>query len=119
MNVALVGASPKPDRYAYKAWKRLVNHGHTVYLVHPKYPDIEGERVYANVSDIPTPIDTITLYVNAERSTEMADAILALSPRRLIFNPGAENPELEKRAIAKGIQAVGACTLVLLGTNQF
>ena len=119
MNVALVGASPKPDRYAYMAFKRLLEKGHHVYLVHPIHKEIEGHPVFPTLSAIPDPIDTLTFYVSAEKSSSMTADILALHPRRLIFNPGAENSELAKAAEATGILTMDACTLVMLSTHQF
>ena len=64
-------------------------------------------------------IDTVTLYLNNKHQQEYHDYILSLKPKRIIFNPGAENPELEKLAEENGIKTMEACTLVLLSTGQF
>jgi len=64
-------------------------------------------------------IDTVTLYINPTRQTEYYDYILSLKPKRIIFNPGTENPELEQLAEKNGIKTMEACTLVLLSTGQF
>ena len=119
MNVAVIGASDKPDRYSYQAVKLLQDKGHDVYPVHQRIKDIEGLNVYPSINDIRNPIDTITLYVAADISTKMADDLIAKKPRRIIFNPGAENPALEAKAQASGIKPVNACTLVMLRTGQF
>ncbi len=119
MNTAVIGASGNPDKYSYMALKLLEEKGHRVFPVHPSMKDIEGRKVYASITDISEPIDTVTLYVSHEVSTRLADAIFQKAPRRIIFNPGAENPELEKNAKTKGIGALEACTLVLLKTGQF
>ncbi len=119
MNVAVVGASNKPDRYSYQAVMLLKEKGHQVYPVHPRIKDIEGMAVYPSVNDIKDSIDTISMYVAADVSIAMADDLLAKHPRRIIFNPGAENLPLEEQLRLKGIQPINACTLVMLRTNQF
>lgn len=119
MNVAVIGASDNPERYSYKALKLLQEKGHTVFPVHQRIRLIDGVSVFSSVKDIPQHIDTLTLYVAADISSVLADDILAQKPRRIIFNPGAENPALAARASQEGIKTLEACTLVLLRTGQF
>ena len=119
MNVALIGASHKPHRYAYKALHDLRNNNYTVYPVHEKLKDIEQIPVYPSITAIPDEIHTVTMYVNEEKSTAMADEIISKKPKRIIFNPGAENPVLEQQAQQHGIQTLNACTLVMLRTGAF
>lgn len=114
----VLGASPNPMRYSYLAAVRLSSHKHPVVAI--------GKRE-GNIADIPVikehpPFDdvhTITLYLNANNQKQYYDYILSLHPKRIIFNPGAENPELAKMATAQGIQAIEACTLVMLSTGQY
>jgi len=119
MNVVLIGASNKPDRYSYMALKRLLDAGHGVFPVHKIHKEIDGIKVYNSINEIEVPIDTITLYVNSEVSNSMSDDIISSNPKRIIFNPGAENYELRELARAKGIETVFACTLVMLSTGSF
>ncbi len=119
MKVAVIGASNKPERYSYQAVKLLKEKGHEVYPVHQRIRNIEGIAVYPSLKDILDPIDTVSLYVSADISTLLAEDILAKKRRRIIFNPGAENPLLEARVKQAGIQPVNACTLVMLKTGQF
>lgn len=119
MNVAVIGASSDPERYSYKAVHLLEEKGHRVFPVHPKLQDLEGRKVYPSVLAVPEKIDTLSLYVSAAISSKFKDDLLKAAPKRIIFNPGAENPELAAAAEAKGIHTVEACTLVLLRTNQF
>lgn len=119
MKVAVLGASNKPDRYSYKAVKRLEGHGHTVFPVHPKLAEIEGIKVYASLSDVPGPLDTITVYLSPENSDKIADQLVAANAKRVIFNPGTENEPLMKRLEEQGAEVLEACTLVMLGTGQF
>lgn len=119
MNVAVIGASDNPERYSNMAVKLLKEKGHTVFPVHKRLKTVEGLSVYPSISDVKDAIDTVSMYVAADISTGLAQEIFDKKPRRIIFNPGAENPELEAKARAQGVDTENACTLVLLRTNQF
>ena len=117
--VVIVGASDKPDRYAHKAMQALTRHGHEVVLVHPRLKEIEGRPVVAHLSDVEGPVDTVTMYVSPAISTHMEEDLLAMRPKRVLFNPGSENPALQSALTAGGIVCEEACTLVLLSTGGF
>ncbi len=119
MNVAVIGASDKPDRFSYQAVKLLQSKGHQVYPVHQRIKSIEGTPVFVSIKDIPEVIDTISMYVAADISDGLAADIIASNPRRIIFNPGAENLNLAVKAKAKGIETIDDCTLVMLRTGRF
>ena len=101
-SVVVLGASTNPDRYAFKAMERLQEHGYKAIPVNPAFDEVLGEKCYPSVSDAPLPIDTVTLYLGAARSTPLIQDILDAKPRRIIFNPGAENEELEKATSSAG-----------------
>ena len=117
--VVVLGASPKPERYSNMAIRLLVEHGHSVIPVHPAIPEIEGLAVKTGLAEIDAPVDTLTLYVSPKISAAVAEKIIALKPARVIFNPGTENPELEKQLSDVGIASEEACTLILLNSGQF
>ncbi len=117
--VAVLGASPKPERYAHMAMERLKAKGHRAIPVNPAFTEILGEPCHRSIRDVPGPIDTVTMYLGAERSTPLLDDIIAAKPLRIIFNPGAENEALENAAEAAGIEVVRGCTLVMLGAGTF
>ena len=119
MNVAIIGASNKLNRYSNKALKLLKEKGHAVFPIHPRLEEIEGIKVLKSLKDISDKVDTITLYVAQNTSSMMLDDIIDVFPSRIIFNPGAENPDLFQKAQEKGIDVINACTLVLLSTRQF
>jgi len=119
MNVAILGASNKPDRYSYKALLLLKEKGHTVFPVHPLLKEIEGTPVYSRLTEITEEIHTITIYLSPQNQQSVADDILRSKAQRVIFNPGTENPELAQKLQQAGIETVNACTLVLLKTDQF
>ncbi|HEX8281115.1 MAG TPA: CoA-binding protein, partial [Chthoniobacterales bacterium] len=99
----MLGASPKPDRYAYKAMQMLRQHGHRALPVNPAFQEILGETCYRSIADLPQPLDTVTMYLGKQRSDPLIDEIVAAKPRRIIMNPGAENDDLTAKAEAAGI----------------
>ena len=117
--VAILGASPKPDRYAYKAFRMLRDYGHRAIPINPAFEDILGEKCYPKIADAPQPLDTVTMYLGEARSNPLIDEIIAAKPRRIIMNPGAENSALAAQAEGAGIEVVEGCTLVMLQTGQF
>lgn len=118
-NVAIIGASPKPERYALRAFEMLREYGHRPIPVNPAFTEVLGERCYSRIGDVLDEIDTVTLYLRKTRSDSLIDEIVSAKPRRIIMNPGAENPDLARRAEAAGIEVVEGCTLVMLRTGQF
>ncbi len=119
MNVAVIGASNKPERYSYKAVRMLRQKGHTPYPVHPALAEVDGLPAFPSLSAITAPVDTITVYISPQNQQVIADELLNSAARRIIFNPGAENPPLAERLRQRGKEVIEACTLVLLTTGQF
>jgi predicted CoA-binding protein len=117
--VAVVGASAKPERYSNRALRMLQSAGHTPIPVSSLGQDILGLKGYPAVSAIPDPVDTISMYLSPEKQEPVIRDILATAPRRVIFNPGAENPEVYAELSRHRIEVQEACTLVLLSTGQF
>lgn len=115
---AVIGASPNPARYSYEATKRLNAYGETVFPIGIRSGKIGTLEI---LTDRPAleDIHTITLYVGAQHQSEWTSYILSLQPKRVIFNPGTENPEFEELLLQQGIEAERSCTLVLLSLNQY
>ncbi|MBN8854789.1 MAG: CoA-binding protein [Sphingobacteriales bacterium 50-39] len=114
----VLGASNNPQRYSYLAVNRLRSKGHPVVAIGKKQVRVADVDIDTEKKDFPA-VDTVTLYLNPGAQQEYYDYILRLHPRRIIFNPGAENPELEQLAKDHDIVPVEACTLVLLSTGQY
>lgn len=117
--VAVLGASTNEERYSFKAVRMLKEHNHRPIPVHPSGHTVDGVATLKSLSDITEPVDTVTCYVNEKISDGEYDRIVSLKPRRVIFNPGAENENLAAKLEAAGIEVVRACTLVMLRTGQF
>jgi uncharacterized protein len=117
--VVVLGATPKEDRFANRAMRMLLSDGHRVIPVNPAFEDVLGYTCKPSISEIQEPIDTVTMYVGPARSEPLIAEIIAAKPRRIIFNPGAENPNLAKAATVAGIEVVEGCTLVMLQAGTF
>jgi predicted CoA-binding protein len=120
--VAVLGASSDTTRYSYKAIQMLKEYGHIPVPIHPRETEVLGYKVVPDIRTLVKQgkkIDTLTMYVNPALSTKYQQDIIDLKPKRVIFNPGSENPGLEKALAENGILVEDACTLVLLRTNQF
>lgn len=114
----VLGATPNPGRYAYLAANRLVSKGHSIINVGLKKGEVAGVPI-EKPEAIHHDVDTVTLYVGTHNQPPLYNYILDTHPKRIVFNPGTENPELEKLAAEKGIETIEACTLVLLSTGQY
>ena len=114
----VLGASDNPQRYSYLAVNRLRGKGHPVVAIGKKTAKVGEVNIDTEKKDFPE-VDTVTLYLNPRLQEQYYEYILSLHPKRIIFNPGAENPALERLAIENGIEPMEACTLVLLSTGQY
>ncbi|GGH07737.1 CoA-binding protein [Pedobacter zeae] len=114
----IIGASPDPSRYAYKAANMLKRFNHDIVNVGIKKGEVAGVEI-EKPGEIHHDIDTITLYIGPALQSQYHDYILATKPKRVIFNPGTENYELEKLLDQHNIEPIEACTLVLLSTGQY
>lgn len=114
----VIGVSDNPDRYAYKAVKRLKEYHHTVFAEGIR-KGVIGETIISTEKKSYLDIDTITLYVGPQNQPSWYDYILSIHPKRIIFNPGTENQELMQLAQENGIETTEACTLVLLSIGAY
>ena len=114
----ILGASDNPARYSYLALNRLKNHGHPIVAIGRKESVVAGVPIQQG-TPVEKDVDTVTLYLNPSHQEMYYDYILSLNPKRIIFNPGTENDELESLAKRNGIKTMEACTLVLLSTGQY
>ncbi|HEX6889932.1 MAG TPA: CoA-binding protein [Chryseolinea sp.] len=116
----LIGATPNQSRYAYLAANMLREYDHDVVPMGIKQGEVAGKEIL-DIRKKPAinGVDTVTLYIGPRHQPEWYDYILSLKPRRIIFNPGTENDEFEQLAEKNGIEAMEACTLVLLRSHQY
>jgi predicted CoA-binding protein len=116
----IIGATPDKSRYAYLAAQMLTEYDHEIVPLSIKKGEVFGKEIL-DLRKRPSieNVDTVTLYIGPQNQPEWYDYIIGLKPRRIIFNPGTENDQLEKMAEEKGIEAVEGCTLVMLRSRQY
>lgn len=114
----VLGATTKPDRYAFRAINMLVEKGHTVLAIGQNTGEVAGVKIHTKAIPVKN-IDTVTLYLNPSRQRDYYNYIIEAQPKRVVFNPGTENPELYQLLELNNIKAEVACTLVLLATDQY
>lgn len=114
----VIGASTKEERYSFKAIKKLREKGHSVYAQALKPGQVDDVN-FDTEKKLYEKLHTVTLYIGPAHQGDLEEYIESLKPQRVIFNPGTENPALEKSLQNKGIEVLEACTLVLLSTHQF
>jgi len=116
----IIGATPDPSRYAYLAARMLLEYRHEIVPVSIKTGEVFGHEILGlRKKPLINGVDTVTLYIGTRNQAEWIDYILSLAPKRIIFNPGTENDDFEQRAEALGIEALEACTLVMLRSGQY
>lgn len=114
----VVGATENRDRYAHRAARSLLQRGHDIELLGLRAGSIEGHPIKTGQPDLPD-IDTVTMYVGPRNQPVFYDYIRRLKPRRVIFNPGAENPDFARQLRHDGIEPIDACTLVMLSVGTY
>ena len=118
LKTVVIGASENPDRYSNKAIQLLRHHGYEVVAIGKKAGSVADVLILTGQPAI-NEVDTVTLYLSPVNQLPVYQYLLSLKPRRMIFNPGTENPEFEAKALSAGIDVLRACTLVLLSTGQY
>lgn len=118
MKTLIFGASTNPQRYSYLALQKLKAHNHEIVAIGGREAEVLESDILIGHPEI-NGIHTITMYMGELRQQEHEDYLLSLNPKRIIFNPGTENSSLFKRAKDQGINAIEACTLVMLNTGQY
>lgn len=114
----VIGATENSSRYANRAARSLLQHGHVVELLGLREGTIAGHPIRTGRPDL-SGVDTVTMYVGPRNQPNLYEYIRHLKPRRVIFNPGAENPDFARQLRTDGIEPIDACTLVMLSIGTY
>jgi len=120
--VLVLGASTNPSRYSNRAILALRQKGYEVSAIGRSLGNsIHGVPILDSIGslDKKLKIHTVSMYLNEVNQAEYEEALLGLKPKRVIFNPGAENLGLYRQLNNEGIEAINACTLVMLSIGNF
>ncbi len=116
-SVAVIGASSDRSKFGKKAVRAHIAQGWTVYPVHPKGGNIEGLDACTSITDVPTPLTRVAMYVPAQVGVTLIPDIAAAKPEEFFVNPGAESDELIAAAKEAGLDPIQACAIVDIGTS--
>lgn len=117
--VAVIGASNDRRKFGNRAVRAYLQQGYTVIPVNPHEAEIEGQKVYRSILDVPGPVDLASFYVPPEVGAQVIAEVARKGVSEVWFNPGAESDELVARAKALSIRPVIACSIVALGQNPY
>ena len=115
--VAVIGASSDRQKYGNKALRALRDQGYAVVPVNPKEPEVEGEKSYGSVLDVPGAIDIATFYVAPAVGVKVLDDVVKKGIPEVWLNPGADGPQVVERARALGLKTVVACSILRVGAQ--
>jgi len=117
--VVVLGASAAPGRISRQGLRLLTEYGHQVIPVHPAGGVLDGLTVLPNLASIDVPVDTVSVYLRPGLCEPLVNEIIALAPKRVVFNPGSESPRLREQLEAAGIRVQWECTLILLRADRW
>ena len=116
-SIAIIGASRDRSKYGNKAVRAYLAQGYTVFPVHPKEKEIEGQTAYASVLDIPDEVEIASFYVPPEVGLKVLEEVAQKGIRTVYLNPGAESEELLRKAEELGITPIVACSILAVGMS--
>ncbi|KIM06785.1 MAG: CoA-binding protein [Sulfurovum sp. FS08-3] len=70
--IAVIGASPEPQKDSHKVAKYLLEVGYNMIPVYPKESEILGQKVFRSLKEIDEPVDMVVVF----RKPEVVDAIV-------------------------------------------
>jgi hypothetical protein len=106
--IALVGASPRPDRDSHRVMSFLQQQGYRVLPVNPVCAGeaILGETVRATLAEIDEPIDLVDVFRNSEAAGEVVDEAIRAKARAVWMQLGVINEDAARRARSAGLDVV-------------
>jgi predicted CoA-binding protein len=113
--VAVVGASSDRHKYGNKSVRAYLAAGYKVYPIHPREAEIEGQKAYKSLADLPERVGRITLYVPPAVTRGILPEIAAAGAEEVFFNPGSADETLAAEAREMGIPAIEACSIIDIG----
>jgi len=115
--VAVIGASADRRKFGNKALRAFRHRGYTVVPIHPHLAEIEGERAYPRVTDVPGAVEEATVYLPPAIGLGVLDDLAAKGVKKVWLNPGADGREVVARARALGFETRVACSIIGIGES--
>ena len=115
--IAVVGASKDRKKYGNKCVRAYIQGDYEVYPVNPHADEIEGQRVYRTLSEIPAGLDRISIYLPPESTTSLLAELTSWPDTEIWFNPGSADAGVLERARNLGLIARPGCSIVDIGLS--
>lgn len=117
--VAIVGASSHRSKFGNRALRAFERRGYRVLAINPNEAEVEGHRTYASVLDVPGTIDMATVYVPAGPGLRVMEQLAEKQVPEVWLNPGADEPEVVRRARELGLNVIQACSIIAIGERPY
>ena len=115
--IAVVGASPKPDRDSHQIAKFLIDRGYDVIPVNPAAPEILGRKCFPDLASIGRKIDIVNVFRSPEHVPPIADEAIATRAEALWLQSGIAHEAAAKKASDAGLYVVeDRCIATALST---
>lgn len=105
-SIAVVGISNKPSRDSGRIASFLLKKGYNVVGVHPALNSINGIKIYSKLSEIPTRIDLVDVFINGQELEKIKEEIIVINPKYVWFQYGVKNDIVANFFKQKGIQVI-------------
>jgi len=117
--IAVIGASSNRRKFGNRALRAYRQQGYTVLAINPNEAEVEGQKTFASVLDVPGPIDMATFYVPPEIGERVIEEVARKGIAEVWLNPGAESDALVARAQALNIRPIQACSIMAIGEDPY
>lgn len=117
--VAVIGASNDRGKYGNRAVRAFTRLGYEVFPVNPNETEVEGLKAWPSVTDVPPPLDMVSVYVPPRVGLTLLEGIAAAHPAEVWFNPGSDDDAVVERARALGLEPILACSIMAHGESPY
>lgn len=111
---AVLGVSPNKGKFGYKIYKKLKDNNYKVYPINPKYDEIEGDKCYKSIEDLPETPDVLDFVVPPQVSLNALDEVKEKGIKNVWFQPGTSDKNVIEKAKKNDFNIVEDCVLVAL-----
>ncbi len=95
---AVAGVTGKKERYGYKIWKTLKEHDYTAYGVNPNYDELEDEKIYHSLVDIPEKVEVLDMVVGPNIAMKTLEDAKEAGIEYIWFQPGSFDDKVIEKA---------------------
>lgn len=103
---AVVGVTTNKNKFGYKIFKKLIEHGYETFGVNPKYDEVDGEKVYPSLKSIPKKAEVVDVVVPPKATLGLLDEIKELGIEYVWFQPGTYDETVVEKAERLGLKSL-------------